>query len=276
MPPLLDPDLLQGSRSLTVSRYRDGQYVQKQDLVAEECPVALVFNGISHAVMMATPLDLEYFAIGFALSEGIVSRREDIYDVEVLPGCEGITVQLEIAQSAFQAMKSKRRALTGRTGCGVCGIESLTMLDLNPPLISMHEQPFMLSPKAIAVASEQLRQGQQLMAQTGGVHAAAWCDLTGNVLQLHEDVGRHNALDKLLGFIADRRLDVRSGFVYMSSRASYELVRKAARLQLPLLATISAPSALAVRMAETSGMYLLSFCRSHGFVSYGREFIVST
>jgi FdhD protein len=261
--------LVAGSRWLEVCRYHDGHYGMAQDQVAEECPVALVFNGISHAVMMATPLELEYLAIGFALSEGIVARREEIYAVDVLPACEGFSVQLEIGQSAFMALKSRRRALAGRTGCGVCGIESLEMLDLMPERLPAHLPPLALAPQAIATASAGLRQAQQLMEHTGGVHAAAWCDLAGNIVCVYEDVGRHNALDKLLGFLADRRVDVRAGFVFMSSRASYELVRKAARLQLPLLATISAPTTLAVQMAELAGIRLLSFCRGNGFVRYG-------
>lgn len=258
-----------GSRWLEVCRYRDGHYGMAQDQVAEECPVALVFNGISHVVMMTTPMELEYLAIGFALSEGIVARREEIYAVEVLPACEGFSVQLEIAQSAFMALKSRRRALAGRTGCGVCGIESLQMLDLKPERIAAPAQPVVVTPQALAAAGAGLRQAQQLMAQTGGVHAAAWCGLDGSIARVHEDVGRHNALDKLLGCLADRREDVHAGFVFMSSRASYELVRKAARLQLPLLATISAPTTLAVQMAELAGIRLLSFCRGNGFVRYG-------
>ena len=267
MPQLAGP--LAGSRWLEVSRYRDGHYGREQDQVAEECPVALVFNGISHAVMMATPTELEQLAIGFALSEGIVAHRKEIYALELEAACEGFSVQLEIAQPAFMALKSRRRALAGRTGCGICGIESLTMLDLKPERLPAHLPPLALGAQAIARASAGLRQAQQLMAHTGGVHAAAWCDLAGNILCVHEDVGRHNALDKLIGHLADSRVDVRSGFVFMSSRASYELVRKAARLQLPVLATISAPTTLAVQMAEQAGICLLSFCRSNGFVRYG-------
>ena len=250
-----------------IRRHQGDAVALEIDNVAEEVPVALVYNDISHAVMMATPLDLEAFAVGFSLTEGIVDSVGEIYDVEVEPGCDGIEVRLRISQRAFMAMKERRRSLAGRTGCGVCGIESLALLDLVPePLAAARH----IAPSAAMIrrAADALRARQHLMAATGGVHAAAWCGPDGQLRAVFEDVGRHNALDKLIGHLARARETFGDGFVFLSSRASYELVRKAARMQIPMLATISAPTSLAIRIAEQAGVRLLSFCRQDGFVEY--------
>jgi len=250
-----------------IRRHQGDAVALEIDNVAEEVPVALVYNDISHAVMMATPLDLEAFAVGFSLTEDIVDSVGEIYDVEVEPGCDGIEVRLRISQRAFMAMKERRRSLAGRTGCGVCGIESLALLDLVPePLAAARN--IVPSAAMIRQAADGLRARQQLMAATGGVHAAGWCGPDGQLRAVFEDVGRHNALDKLIGHLARARETFGDGFVFMSSRASYELVRKAARMQIPMLATISAPTSLAIRIAEQAGVRLLSFCRQDGFVEY--------
>ncbi|WP_256081474.1 formate dehydrogenase accessory sulfurtransferase FdhD [Massilia sp. YIM B04103] len=256
-----------GCQRRAIVRHRGGAASDAMDTVAEEVPVALVFNGISHAVMMATPRDLEAFAVGFALTEGIVGSRSEIYDVELrqLPGAA--EVQLRIAQAAFMRLKERRRSLAGRTGCGVCGIDSLALLDLDPAPMPASALPDPLAP-AIERAARELGRYQVLMRQTGGVHAAAWCGLDGAVLCVFEDVGRHNAMDKLVGHLAMRGLDLRQGFGYLSSRASYELARKAARVQIPMLATISAPTSLAIDIARQARLKLVSFCRADGFVEY--------
>ena len=174
---------------------------------------------------------------------------------------------MTIAQEDFVRLKDRRRALTGRTGCGVCGIDSLELLDLLPEPLP----PAVITvdlPLALARASGELRAHQALMQETGGVHAAAWCTPEGAIVQVFEDVGRHNGLDKLIGHLALQRIDMRRGFVFLSSRGSYELVRKAARMQIPLLATISAPSSLAIRIATQAGMKLAGFCRQDAFVDY--------
>lgn len=257
-----------GAARLEVRRHRDGAAQSAMDWVAEEVPVALVFNGISHAVMMATPCDLEQLAVGFALSEGIVSRRAEIFDVEAERVCGGAEVRLDIAQPAFLAMKERRRSLAGRTGCGVCGIESLGLLDLSPDPITPPPRPLVADAAIIARAASELPARQRLNQLTGCAHAAAWCGLDGEVKAVFEDVGRHNALDKLIGHLALQDLSPSDGFVFMSSRASYELVRKAARMNIPMLATISAPTALAVDIARQAGVTLASFCRQNGFVEY--------
>nr|WP_315594050.1 formate dehydrogenase accessory sulfurtransferase FdhD [uncultured Cupriavidus sp.] len=251
-----------------IRRHQGDAIALEVDLVAEEVPVALVYNGISHAVMMATPLDLEAFAVGFSLTEGIADSVAEIYDVEVEPGCDGIEVRIEIAQRAFMAMKQRRRTLAGRTGCGVCGIESLALLDLVPEPLAATTRHIEPSAEMVRRAADSLRTHQHLMAATGGVHAAAWCGPDGALRAVFEDVGRHNALDKLIGHLARSREAFGDGFVFLSSRASYELVRKAARMQIPMLATISAPTSLAIRIAEQAGVRLLSFCRQNGFVEY--------
>jgi FdhD protein len=239
--------------------------------VGQEWPVALVFNGISHAVMMCTPRDLEAFAVGFAISEGIVERGSDIQDIEVelrdgeLPHAE---VQLQVVQKAFVELKEKRRALAGRSGCGVCGIESIDLLDLKPERVPDTGFLQRLAPDAIARAARELPEHQALTRLTGGLHAAAWCDASGAIRLAFEDVGRHNALDKLIGQLILERADTKEGFVFLSSRASYELVRKAARVDVPMLATISAPSSLAIAIARKAGVRLVSFCREAGYVDY--------
>ena len=250
-----------------IVRHRAGDAVAAIDHVAEEIPVALVFNGISHVVMMATPRDLEAFAYGFALTEGVVTSAAAIFDCEVLLRADSAEVALTIAQEDFVRLKDRRRALTGRSGCGVCGIDSLEMLDLQPEALP----PALIHvdlPAALARASNGLREHQALMRETGGVHAAAWCTPEGDIVQVFEDIGRHNGLDKLIGHLALQDIDMRRGFVFLSSRGSYELARKAARMQIPLLATISAPSSLAIKIATQAGMKLAGFCRQDGFVDY--------
>jgi FdhD protein len=266
-----------GAARRTVARHRpapDGAGYSPDsgvDHIAEEVPVALVFNGISHAVMMCTPTALAALGAGFALTEGIVPDVSEIYDIEVLRHADGAEVQMTISQQAFHALKGRRRTLAGRSGCGVCGVESLALLDLQPERVAPEPvAPPYDAAAAVARAGRALPDCQALMWLTGGVHAAAWCDADGAVLAACEDVGRHNALDKLIGQLAldGKTAALRDGFVLMSSRASYELVRKAARMGIPMLAAISAPSTLAIDMAHRAGMRLFGFCRQGGCVEY--------
>ncbi|WP_103707859.1 formate dehydrogenase accessory sulfurtransferase FdhD [Paraburkholderia eburnea] len=272
MPAAQDSEDQAGAVALRVHRHRGASVETRDDHVGQEWPVALVFNGISHAVMMCTPRDLEAFAVGFAISEGIVGRNADIQDIEVfwhagsdIPHAE---VHLTVVQQAFVELKEKRRALAGRSGCGVCGIESIDLLDLEPEIVPDTGFLARLAPDAIARAARELPQHQALTKLTGGLHAAAWCDADGQILRAFEDVGRHNALDKLIGQLVLDRADTQQGFVFLSSRASYELVRKAARVGMPMVATISAPSSLAIAIAKRAGLRLVSFCRESGFVDY--------
>lgn len=265
---MLDLNEPEGYVEVGVARHRNAAQALATDRVAQEWPVALVFNGISHAVMMATPRDLEALAVGFALTEGLVRGRSEIVDLEVSMHEDSAEVQLTVVQQAFQGLKARRRSLAGRTGCGVCGIESLGLLDLVPEPVVRSAVAVKPTAESIRRASEELPGFQALTRLTGALHAAAWCSPQGEVLMAVEDVGRHNALDKLVGERALARLPLDDGFVFLSSRASYELVRKAARVNVPMLATVSAPSSLAIRIARQAGMTLASFCRSDSFVDY--------
>lgn len=272
----LDTDDQPGYVERNVRRHRKGESTIVTDNVGQEWPVALVYNGISHAVMMCTPRDLEAFAVGFSLTEGIVERGSDIHDIEVyyrdeadaLPHAE---VHLQVVQQAFVSLKDKRRALAGRTGCGVCGIESIDLLDLQPEAVPDTGFLAKLAPDAIERAARDLPAHQRLTKLTGGLHAAAWCDETGAVLHAFEDVGRHNALDKLIGHLVLQRVDTTQGFVFLSSRASYELVRKSARVGVPMIATISAPTSLAIAIAKKASLRLVSFARENSFVEYDAD-----
>ena len=246
----------------------DGQE-QCDDWIAAEVPVALVFNGLSHAVMMATPQDLAAFALGFALSEGIIDCPADCYGIEVQAGGgEAIEVRLDIASQHFARLKERRRSLAGRTGCGVCGIDSLQALDLQPEPLAPPPWVQQITLATLARAFAELPAHQPLNRQAGALHAAAWARLDGSIAAAMEDVGRHNALDKLLGHMAQRQLLGTPGFVVMTSRASYELVRKCARLGLPVLATISAPTTLAIQIAQQARLQLYGLCRGSRAVRY--------
>ncbi|KQM80261.1 formate dehydrogenase accessory sulfurtransferase FdhD [Xylophilus sp. Leaf220] len=255
----------------------------EDDQVANEVPVALVFNGISHAVMMCTPQDLEAFALGFALSEGILDTRAECFGIETrLAACapaagegEGgdpetpaVEVHLDIASRAFARLKERRRVLVGRTGCGVCGIDSLAALDLVPEQVPQAGWLATLDARTVLAAFDGLQALQPLNAQVGSLHAAGWALPDGTLTDVLEDVGRHNALDKLLGRLAEEGRLGTPGFVVMSSRASYELARKCARLGVPVLATISAPTALAIDIARQAGMQLWGLCRGPRAVRY--------
>lgn len=240
--------------------------------LASEVPVALVFNGISHAVLMASPGDAAELALGFALTEGIIDSADDCYDLEVhtvgaadagLPaGIDALQVQLQIAARCFMRLKERRRSMSGRTGCGVCGVESFAALDLDCPPLPAHPWLAQVDVQAVLRAMDALRDRQTLHRTTRATHAAAWVDLHGQILHVMEDVGRHNALDKLVGLLAQRKQLQQPGFALLSSRGSHELVRKCARVGIAALATASAPTHMGVRMAELTGLRLWGLCRS--------------
>ena len=252
--------------------------IAREDTLAAEVPVALVFNGISHAVMMATPQELEDFALGFALSEGILDSADDCRGIEVeavdahdagLPeGMPGVEVRLEISTRAFERLKGRRRSLAGRTGCGVCGVESFAALDLASERLPAHDWLARIDLPTVLRAFAALPARQLLNASAGAIHAAGWATLEGELVEVLEDVGRHNALDKLLGRLARTGRLGEPGFVVLSSRGSHELVRKCARLGIAAMATISAPTAMGVRMAELSGLRLWGLCRAPRGVLY--------
>lgn len=263
-PPNNDTTNAKGYQSLSVKRIKQDTSAITTDHIIEETPIALSYNGISHAVMMATPMDIAYFAKGFSISEGIISDLSAIYDLEITHYEDGIDVQMQIATQAFVELKQHRRTMEGRTGCGLCGIESLQQL--KKPLRKLAPaNPTWLN--TLPTISQQIKNHQPITQATGAAHAAAWV-VNGEIIACFEDVGRHNALDKLLGYLLTKQLDVTQGFVFMTSRASYELIRKCAQCNIRLLATISGPSTQAIKLANESGLTLASFCRENGYVLY--------
>jgi FdhD protein len=235
------------------------------DRVAVETPVALVFNGVSHTVMLASPDDLEDFALGFSLTEGILQHPRELYDIEIEQAGDGILLQMTIAAERFLLLQDKRRNLAGRTGCGLCGAETLAQVIRPLPPVSAKLQ---LSPAALQRAAAGLGEYQILQRETGAVHAAAWIGQSGEILLLREDVGRHNALDKVIGALAKADADVTAGAFLVTSRASYEMVQKAAAFGAGLLAAVSAPTALAIRRAEAWNLTLIGFLRPGSLVVY--------
>jgi len=246
-----------GSRQLTLWKREDLQHPQP-DEVAEEVPVALVYNGISHVVMMASPKDLEHFAVGFSLSEGIIESPQDIYGMDVVPSCNGLEVQVELSSRRFMGLKERRRALAGRTGCGVCGVEQLN--DIGKPVQPLpFTQTFDLA--NLDNALRHLNDFQPVGQLTGCTHAAAWVQPSGHLAGGHEDVGRHVALDKLLGRRAIEGETWQQGAVLVSSRASYEMVQKSAMCGVEILFAVSAATTLAVEVAERCNLTLVGFCK---------------
>ncbi len=215
--------------------------------------------------MLATPADLTDFGIGFTLSEGIVAGKRDIRDVEVIKVDSGITVNLTISGEAFAKLKERRRNLAGRTGCGLCGTESIDQVFRPLPGVG---RGFTLDADALHLAAAQLDKSQPLHAQTGAIHAAAWGRADGSLALVREDVGRHNALDKLIGAMAEEGIVFANGFVLLTSRASSEMVQKAAMMGIPLVAAISAPTSLAIHLAQASGVTLLGFVRARRHTIY--------
>ncbi|TQV67785.1 formate dehydrogenase accessory sulfurtransferase FdhD [Exilibacterium tricleocarpae] len=226
--------------------------------LAQEAAVALVYNGISHVVMMASPDALEDLALGFSLSEGIVRSTDDIYAVEAHRHPPGHAVNIRISAACMAQLKQRRRNLTGRTGCGLCGTESLEQAVRAPIPVGPACKP---SAAAVQQALATLAGAQPLQALTGACHGAAWCDMQGKIHLLREDIGRHNALDKLIGALANTVIDRHQGFALVSSRASYEMVQKATSAGITALVAVSAATALAVELARASGLHLIGFAR---------------
>ena len=250
---------------LEVLRWTQGQTTRALDRVAEEMPVALMYHGVPHVVMLATPADLVDFAYGFSVSEELVANAGEIRSVEIEPVPEAVEVRISIAWERFPELLRRRRNLTGRTGCGLCGSETLdqairceTRVGVGPTVTSAE----------LHAAIVQLASSQPLNARTGSVHAAAWV-LPGQGIQLvREDVGRHNALDKAIGALARAGTDFASGYMLVTSRASYEMVQKAAAVGITFLSAMSAPTAYAVRTAERAGLTLVAFARPERHVVY--------
>lgn len=235
------------------------------DRVAEEEPVALTYQRTPHVVMMATPDHLEDLGIGFTLSEAVVERPDEIHSAQLVQDRGTYEVRIAIAAARFAALLERQRNLTGRTGCGLCGAETIEQAIRHPPPVGAG--PSLRLPELHAALAE-LQAHQSLNAQTGSVHAAAWA-LPGQGIQLlREDVGRHNALDKVIGALVRAGTDLSRGYLIITSRASYEMVQKAATVGIALLAAVSAPTALAVRLAEQTHLTLIGFARANRHVVY--------
>lgn len=265
----VSPALISADACLTqvnVARWRNGTLSSAVDQVAEEVPIALVYNGISHVVMLATPADLADFALGFSLSEGVFRDKSDLYSVDVVAQSQGIELQMDVATACFMQLKERRRNLTGRTGCGLCGAESLDQA-LRLPAQSISLATLEIPAKSIELAFKTVQSHQPLQQVTGATHACAWVNMQGEIQLMREDVGRHNAMDKLIGALAKSPVPA-DGFALTSSRASVEMVQKVASAGISMLAAISAPTGLAVRLADRYGVTLIGFLRDNQFVIY--------
>lgn len=247
-----------------VTAWRSGHAMHHPDWLAEEVPVALVFNGISHAVMLVSPDQLEDFALGFGLTEGLLTDARELYGIDIQQTAQGLEVQLEVASACEWRLKEFRRNLAGRTGCGLCGTESLGQVHRNLPTAPV----LRLTPNVLGRAQRALREWQAVQQLTGAAHAAAWCDMEGRIVLLREDIGRHNALDKLVGAMAKAGTDPTQGWILATSRASFEMVQKAAMAGAGLLAAVSAPTTLAVDVARRCNLALAGFVRDDDFVAY--------
>jgi FdhD protein len=248
----------------TVQRkvWRDGSASESARVIPEETALALTYNGGTYAVMMGTPQDLEDFAIGFSLSEGIIHSLDDIDSLDVVGLDDGIELRMWLAQSRADRLSDRRRHIAGPTGCGICGIDSIAEA-VRPAAIVAAGGSF--SPQQITAAIQSIPPLQAINVATRAVHAAAFWTKAAGIVALREDVGRHNALDKLAGALAQQKVDAADGMVLLTSRVSVEMVQKTAAMGAPLMVAVSAPTALAVRMADTAGITLAAIARADGF-----------
>ncbi|HZP88480.1 MAG TPA: formate dehydrogenase accessory sulfurtransferase FdhD [Burkholderiales bacterium] len=245
--------------SYPVTRWDAGELTDVTDRVAEEAPVSFVYNGLAYAVMMASPADLEDYAVGFSISEGVVSARDELHRVDILELDDGILIRIEIPEARTAAIEVQRRNMAGRTACGLCGAESIEQVLRHLPRVPSGSS---IAHPALQGAFEALGRRQSLNAITGAVHAAAWVSHTGELVLVREDVGRHNALDKLIGAMLRGGMSTAEGAALITSRASFEMAQKAAMVGIPILAAISAPTGLAIRLARESGLTLVGFARN--------------
>jgi FdhD protein len=248
----------------TVGRqvWRDGRISEGSRAIPEETAIALTYNGGTYAVMMATPQDLRDFAIGFSLSEGIVVSAADIESFEIMELDDGIELRMWLAQSRADRLSERRRHIAGPTGCGLCGIDSITEA-VRPAAIVAPGQSF--SSQDIMTAMQSLPPLQTLNIETRAVHAAAFWTPARGIVALREDVGRHNALDKLAGAVSQDNISAGEGMVLLTSRVSVEMVQKTAAMGAPMMVAVSAPTALAVSMADKAGITLAAIARADGF-----------
>lgn len=252
--------------------WRNGGMTDADRMVPEETAVAFSYNRIAHAVMMATPADFEDFAVGFSITEGVVAGPAAIEELEIVPAPHGVELRMWIAADAMHAVEARRRQMAGPTGCGMCGLESLDQAMRGAPSVP---DGMRFSPAEIQAAVASLFPAQVLNRATRAVHAAGFVR-PGHAPLVREDVGRHNALDKLGGAMARAGVDGASGVLVMTSRVSVELVQKAARLGVPVLVAVSAPTALALRVAEQAGVTVVGIARDDGFEVFTHSHRIAT
>lgn len=253
------------SRTVSATRVELGSSGHERAELAEESPFTIAFNGAVFAVLMCTPADLEDLAVGFAITERIISQASEISALAVVRHAAGVEAQCEVRAEVAAAAASRGRRLPSRTGCGICGA---TSTDVIFSALPRPRSDVMIDADAVSRAMRELATRQPLNEATGATHAAAWATFDGGIALVREDVGRHNALDKLVGARLRAGVSNPDGFVVLTSRGSYELVQKAAMLGAPLLATVSAPTALAVRVADECGMTLAGFVRDDRLTLY--------
>lgn len=254
-----DPANAAGHAVSAIVRIGGPHAIAARDAIACEQAVALEYNGIAHAALLASPVHIEELALGFSFTEGIIQSAADVLDLEIQGAPEGLVARVQIVNSRLHALKLRRRSMAGRTGCGLCGVQSLSQIRRDLPPLPVPGQPWMQS--AVETALGQLRQRQPLHNLTGAMHAAAWADSSGQLAWIYEDVGRHNALDKLIGRLLREPVDRSQGFIVISSRASFEMVQKAHAAGIQALIAVSAPTTLAVELAQAAPMLLAGFAR---------------
>ena len=242
--------------------WRDGSLSEGTRLIPEETALALTYNGGTYAVMMGTPQNLRDFAIGFSLSEGIIQSRDEIDSLDIVELDDGIELRMWLASSKAELLNERRRHIAGPTGCGICGIDSIAEA-VRPAAIVPKGHSF--SPREVMAAMASIAPLQQINIETRAVHAAAFWTPARGIVSLREDVGRHNALDKLAGALAQAKVSTSEGMVLLTSRVSVEMVQKTAAIGAPLMVAVSAPTALAVRMADAAGITLAAVARADGF-----------
>lgn len=252
-------------------RMAPDQAVLATRLLANEVPVALEFDGEPYAVMMLTPSDLEDFAVGFALSERIIARADEIARIDIREGTRGIGVDVRLEKEHSARLAQRRRAIPGQSGCGICGLT--TIEEALPALTKLNASP-RVTAAALFAALQALPTRQTLNQATGAVHAASFCKPGGEIVAVREDVGRHNAFDKVIGHLSRAGIDPSAGFAFLTSRCSYELVQKAVLARIPMLVTISAPTELAVSIAKETDLTLVALARGDSVLVFNDPFFV--
>jgi FdhD protein len=263
-----------GTDTRPVLRIHHGTRRTGRDTLAQEVPLALAYNGISHATLLVSPNHLDDLVLGFSLTEGILNTAGELYDQEIERTENGLIAHIRIASERLHRLKLRRRQLAGRTGCGLCGLENLSEVRRQLPAVKPPQSRHTSS--AIVRAANAMLGQQTLRELTGATHAAAWANPSGDIVAIREDIGRHNALDKLLGALCATHKELPNGFCVISSRASFEMVQKAAALGANALVALSAATTLATDAAQELGIMLIGFARDDQFTIYSHHNYLDT